>query len=411
MAEFSKYFYERMGEKSCSFFTHPGVTCEHFAFTTFIDGIIGGLQYYFPVIILPCLHKFDRWSWEFWIKILREYGQSVMAGSCFMIFFAFGCFCFLFNFIKKIHNIFVFVPCLTGSLFCHLLPKHVREMQAIGGFNMLIEYFIKSSKSNVVQTLKRSRIFATFFFQLFGATIAYVFKRSNVRKFWFFNIPLPEDTNTSISNCCERRDGWMDKIIPISRHVCSHDESCETFVMKELKKTTSFGLMVTLLKALVSQSSFFDRTFFTQLASNFDYRLFFFLSSYGSLFKFFNCLTNRYAQTDSPKTSTIAGFMAGLAFMFYPRYVFFSFGLSRTIQVLWQYYNETAKDKPKFIEFLNKLPHSTLIYAFSAAFLYQCRVFNPSETPKYVHHIMTIATQKRSDTLAESYAAMIMGFA
>ncbi|XP_055710640.1 uncharacterized protein LOC129806231 [Phlebotomus papatasi] len=284
-------------------------------------------------------------------------------------------------------------------------------MQSIGGFNMLIEYFIRSSKSNVVRVLKRSTIFATFLFQIFSGIIAYIFKTGTTRRFWFFNIPVPADTNSSTSSFREGRNGWMDKLIRTTRHVCSHDETCESFVMKEFKRTTTFGFMVTLLKALVSQTKFSGGNFFSKLVKDFDYRLFIFLSSFGSLFKLLNCLTNRYMQTDSPRTSTISGFLAGIVFMVYPKFVFFSFGLSRTLQLWWMHYNQTTTNRPKVIELLEKIPFSTLIYTFSSAFLYQCRVFNPSETPKYIHQIMTIATQKRSDTLAESYAAMIMGLA
>ncbi|XP_059620487.1 transmembrane protein 135-like [Phlebotomus argentipes] len=285
-------------------------------------------------------------------------------------------------------------------------------MQSIGGFNMILEYFLRSSKSNVVRVLKRSTIFATIMFQICSAVIAYVYKSCAVKKFWFFNIPAPGDNNVSTSHFREGRNGWMDKIIGTSRHICSHNESCESFVLKELKRTTTFGLMVTLLKAIVSHiSSSSSGSFLSKLLQNFDYRLFLFLSSFGSLFSLCNCLINRHMQTDSPKTSTIAGFLAGIAFLFYPKYVFFSFGLSRMIQVVWLHYNQTAEQKPRVIQFLNKVPFSTLIYAFASAFLYQCRVFNPGETPKYVYQIMTIATQKRSDTLAESYATMLMGLA
>ncbi|GAB0097663.1 hypothetical protein DMENIID0001_133280 [Sergentomyia squamirostris] len=410
MATFSKYFYESVGPKTCEFFTHPGVTCQHFSFTTFFDGIIGGLQYYFPIIILPALQKYDRWSWEFWRKVLREYAQAIMAGSCFMIFFAFGCFCYLFNFIKRHHNVFVFVPCVAGSMFCYFLPPNIREMQSIGGFNMFLEFLIRTSKSKLVQKLKKSTLFAIFMFQVFGAAIAYVYKKSNIRKFWFFGVPIPTDANSSTINN-KKMDGWIDKIVPTSRHICSHNETCESFVLKEFTRTTSFGLVMTLLKAILSHTKSSSGNFLTTLAKDFDYRLFIFLSSYGSLFKLFNCLINRHQQADTPTTSMISGFLAGIAFSAYPKFVFFSFGFSRAVQFLWLHYNATAKNKPKIIQYLNKLPFSTLIYTLSSAYLYQCRVFYPSETPKYIHQIMTIATQKRSDTLAESYAAMVMGLA
>lgn len=93
MANFSKYFYEANKGKTCSDWTHPGITCEHFAFTTFRDGWLGGSQYYLPSIVLPAMFKWDKWSKAFWAKILKDYITSIMFGASVNIFVAFGSFC------------------------------------------------------------------------------------------------------------------------------------------------------------------------------------------------------------------------------------------------------------------------------------------------------------------------------
>ena len=95
MAIFSKYFRQQCVGKRCADFTHPGVTCEHFAFTTFRDGWYGGSQYYLPSIVIPALLKIDQWSVPFWSKVLRDYVKSIMFGASMMIFVGYGSFCLI----------------------------------------------------------------------------------------------------------------------------------------------------------------------------------------------------------------------------------------------------------------------------------------------------------------------------
>lgn len=94
MALFSKYYYEQSVGKLCSDYTHPGITCEHFAFTTFRDGWIGGSQYYLPSIVIPALMKWDKWSVPFWSQVFKDYVKSIMFGASMMIFVGYGSFCF-----------------------------------------------------------------------------------------------------------------------------------------------------------------------------------------------------------------------------------------------------------------------------------------------------------------------------
>ena len=94
MSVFSKYFAQQLKGKVCADFTHPGVTCEHFAFTTFRDASIGGSQYYLPIIIIPALIKWDKWNVAFWKQVLQDYAKMILCGASMMIFVGYGSFCY-----------------------------------------------------------------------------------------------------------------------------------------------------------------------------------------------------------------------------------------------------------------------------------------------------------------------------
>lgn len=204
----------------------------------------------------------------------------------------------------------------------------------------------------------------------------------------------------------------MNKVLKTERKICQHLGTCDRFIGEEVKRTAIFSFLVGFAKFLVSESKKLQQDCgrFPQLfIKRFDYGFFFFLTFYSGLYRFSNCLLNRYTDEDSEQNSVYSAFISGISFCLYPKFLILSFGLVRTVQMVWLNFVEQHKDKSEKLRRLSNFPFSWAIYSVATAFAYQCRVFYPYVTPKYVHQIMNIGTGRRSDTLTRCYSAIMMG--
>lgn len=205
---------------------------------------------------------------------------------------------------------------------------------------------------------------------------------------------------------------WMDKLCKREFKICSHADNCDRYIISEVRRTAIFSFLLALANFLASQSKKLKGNwskFPVIFAKKFDYALFFFLTSYNGLFRFLNCLLNRRSNEDSIRNSTIAATLSGMTFVMYRKYLILAFGCCRAVQLYAKERILEKRDSNEFYKKLDRVPFSWIIYTLSTAFAYQARVFYPATCPTYIHQIMRIGTGRRSDTLTENYAAILMG--
>lgn len=219
---------------------------------------------------------------------------------------------------------------------------------------------------------------------------------------------------TSPNRECVEKDNskWMNTILRREFKVCSHAESCDNFILSQVRRTAGFSFLLALANFLASQSkslkgnwSKFPIIFY----KHFDFGLFFFLTSYNGIYRFLYCLLNRQSNEDTIQNSTIAATLSGATFVIYKRYLILAFACIRAVQLSCMERIEKYKETSELYKTLDKIPFQWIIYTVATAFAYQARVFYPDICPTYVHQIMTIGTGRRSDTLSENYAAILMG--
>lgn len=205
---------------------------------------------------------------------------------------------------------------------------------------------------------------------------------------------------------------WMNKVVKREFKICSHASTCDHYILSEVKRTAGFSFLLALANFLAGQSkklrgnwSKFPIIFF----QNFDFGLFFFLTSYNGLYRFLNCLLNRRTNEDTVRNSSIAAALSGVTYVMYQKYLMLAFACIRGIQLYCMERIHKRKDTDELYRKLDKVPFSWILYTLATAFTYQSRVFYPETCPKYVHQIMNIGTGRRSDTLTENYAAILMG--
>lgn len=86
--------------------------------------------------------------------------------------------------IRRHHKVFVFLPCMLGSLFGYFLPPHILELQSIGAVNMAMDFELRYSRSPLVQWLRRSKVVNTLLFMGSSGMIAYVLNQGLIRRYW-----------------------------------------------------------------------------------------------------------------------------------------------------------------------------------------------------------------------------------
>ena len=72
-------------------------------------------------------------------------------------------------------------------------------------------------------------------------------------------------------------------------------------------------------------------------------------------------------------------------------------------------YDKNQKERPAILKFINKLPKFELLYIFSIGMMFQLRIMYPHLVNSFVPKMMNIGSVGKSDIMAESYAAIMMG--
>lgn len=210
------------------------------------------------------------------------------------------------------------------------------------------------------------------------------------------------------------KDGssWMNKILKREFKICTHSQTCDQHILSEMRRTAVFSFFFALANFLASQSKSLKgnwHKFPLIFGKNFDYALFFFLTSYSGAYRFLNCLLNRQTNEDSIRNSAIAATLSGATYLLSGKYLILAFAFIRAVQLFGMDLVARKKDQNEFYRKVDRIPFNWILYTLATAYAYQARVFYPAVCPKYVHQLMTIGTGRRSDTLTENYAAILMG--
>lgn len=101
-------------------------------------------------------------------------------------------------------------------------------------------------------------------------------------------------------------------------------------------KYATIGLILETVRALITKFSLLMKnhsSFLGEFLAACNTKLGLFLAFYVGIYRATCCLLTRQHFPDSPKLSTIAGFLAGSAYWLYPKYQVFTLGFTKAIEV------------------------------------------------------------------------------
>lgn len=186
--------------------------------------------------------------------------------------------------------------------------------------------------------------------------------------------------------------------IPISRRKTFEKKLFYTvlIIFQELKSHTKFVAILALGKFIASHYAKIltnPSALPSLLYHKLDYNFIKFLMSYGVLFKFLNCYLNQTNSNISLSTNcTIAGAISGISYIYYPKYMIWTFGLMTAIQLFYMDYMKRNKEKTKIHRFFNKIPMGLFLFAILMSQLFHYRIHDPYNAPKLVRKFMSVGT-------------------
>lgn len=399
----SKYFYAAVVNKTCANFHHPGKTCIQGAVECMKNGFFGAMKFYLPLNLLPLLFKIKQWNEiKIWKEFLKNYSRCIFSGF-FITTTGFVLFCISYHVFKGYYlPLAICLPSSLGAVFCGLLPKKFLHIDGLALLNIYLEFLIKQSKVKAVMWLRQSIVGSTTIYAVMNSIIIYCLYALKSNRFWLVNIGRVDDIKS------DEMEG---------KSSCYHgDINCADYLKKDVTQTSAFALAISIFKLLFPRITKIirnPRLIFSKYWKKFDYSLFLFIFASNAIFKCTFCKLNQLGKFSKEINCLIAGMLSSFGYVFYPRYIIFTMGISTAAEMLYKYINNyyviNNLELPKLMSIINRLPISELIYIFSIGMTFQLRVIYPHLTNKFIHKMMTIGTGGKSDLVAENFAGIIMG--
>ncbi|XP_055586863.1 uncharacterized protein LOC129739436 [Uranotaenia lowii] len=403
MGNLSKYFYEMTRDKTCRDMLHPGYTCAQAAVIYVKQGTWGAMRHYLPTVVTALLFRMNQWdNPDVWMQAMLQYGRCILAGLP-MTAGSFHFFCGFYNLLGRFSApFFVFVPSFLGGCTCMFLPRSIIRTQGIGLFNTYVEFLIRRMRGKTAEALRVSRLIGTIAFSLMSAAIMPGLQYLDLKNsFWFAHTYDTTKNNNPTP-------------IEAKASSCPHhpDHSCFDHVLKESKRSFYFGCAIWSIKNILPRvllAFTSPVTFVRTLLSQKDYGLIAFFSCYKAFYESMHCLLIRKTDLTPLARAALAGLVAGIAYRMYPSYVLFTYPISQLVEIYWKVYMKSDLEKPRLVEWIDRLPMAHLVYCFALGMMYHLRVVYPYHTNRICHKVMNIGTTGRSEMLARGYAEIMLG--
>ncbi|XP_055618328.1 uncharacterized protein LOC129763365 [Toxorhynchites rutilus septentrionalis] len=355
----------------------------------------GSFKLYIPLLVLPPLVKQDGVTRSYLINHFLEYVYiSIATYVQAALSLTFQCgFSNLFGYLN--YWCVMFWPCLLGvALGPRLPPQHLR-LQGITFFNMMVETMIRKSRPAIIQRLRTSKWFGTLSFMSLSAIIMTWLHSGHVKQFWLINPPSPQAGGSS--------EG---------QGPCHHKHGCIHHLLDGMLKYATIGLILESVRALITKSSLLMKNrslFLGEFLSACNTKLGLFLAFYVGIYRATCCIQTRRQFPDSPRLSTVAGFLAGCAYWLYPKYQVFTLAFTKAIEISWEHWMKTGENLPPIVRRLNRLPFVFLAQMISFGYLGHIYAFHPHLSPSFHIKAMNFGSKNLTLNMRRTIMAWIVG--
>lgn len=188
---------------------------------------------------------------------------------------------------------------------------------------MYLEFIIKQSKLKFVEYCRCSKVAGTTFYTIMNSIILYCLFKLRSKRFWFTSL---DNFDKKDLNDGEKFDSK-----------CVHGAlKCSEYLKKEIKQISIFALGVSTFKLIFPRIALIAKnptSIFKLFYKKFEYGLFMYLFASNGIFKALFCKLNRNEKFSKEINCLIAAMVSSLAYLFYPRYIIFTMGITTMIEV------------------------------------------------------------------------------
>lgn len=157
----------------------------------------------------------------------------------------------------------------------------------------------------------------TFAFMLFSGGILHYMRKNGASVFWFI-LPRRSAVNNEEDSCDHK------------------DQTCQTYLVKGLKKYVIYGLILEVVKNLFSRLPLIRKQpsrILYHLLANPNFKFLKFFVTYVGLFRGVTCLVNNYWKEARDYSTLLGGMAGGLSYIFFPNYNLFTSSIVTLLQV------------------------------------------------------------------------------
>uniref|UniRef100_A0A6E8VED2 Transmembrane protein 135 N-terminal domain-containing protein n=2 Tax=Anopheles coluzzii TaxID=1518534 RepID=A0A6E8VED2_ANOCL len=393
MVSSSKLVFDRVAAgRTCRDLWHPQfASCRRYNVHFWRTIMPGSFKLYVPLLVLPPLVKLNDVTARY---LLEHTLQYVYISLCTYVQAALSLSaqCALHNLLGRLNYWCVmFWPCLLGVAIGPPLPKPLLRLQAITFFNMSLEAAVRKSTAPAIEYARRSKPLGTLTFMAFSALILACLRSGRVKQFWLVNPNQEAPSNSTQAGSAG----------------CSHAGRCGQHLIDGVLKYGMVGFILEAGRAVLRQWSLLATRPMALFGAEFraacNLKLGLFLACYVGIFRSVCCLCARRYGRERVVHAAMAGFLAGIPYWLYPTYQIYTLGLTKAIEMGWEYCGTKAADgddnddddgcfTARLLRRAHRLPMLRLVQMFSFGYLGHVYAFYPRVSPVFHQKAMDVCS-------------------
>ncbi|XP_065074825.1 uncharacterized protein LOC135698676 [Ochlerotatus camptorhynchus] len=400
MAELSKYFYDVTAGKTCRDLCHPEYAS---CWTSFVENacrlLPGSYKLYFPLLAIPPLVKGGGYTRQYWRDHVLSYSE-ISYKTYLIAIIGLTLQCWFYKIFG--HHKFYWVMGATGFISAALISPflsrpHLR-LQGITYFNMMLEVVLKKSKFRFVEVLRESKVFGTLLFMIFNTRIMEILQHGAVNQFWImYPVKVKEVALDSVED-----SRVMGRIYPCGHKACSHERSCDAYLLDGILKYSFVGFTIEFARAVIAKFPLLYKRpgdFMPGLGRILSFKLMLFLAAYIAIYRATGCLLCRHYGHDRPVNNRIAAFLCGTSYYIYPKYQVFTLAFTKFVEMSWDHLFKTAKDLPTWAFRLNRVPFLHIAYMIGVGYMYHSLLFHSHLSPPFNNKALNYCSGNRIENM------------
>ncbi|XP_054732648.1 uncharacterized protein LOC129240711 [Anastrepha obliqua] len=388
---------------TCNDMAHSGSCARNLVLNSY-KFLISNMKYFAPVIGLPLIVHIRSLNKGVLKSTLEYYADAVGAGTAtgyaivVMI-------CLLRNVLGKFGKYsFLFLPTFIGSFALWFSPSpRVHRLFETSVFQCTMESFILQQKTLATKLIANSTLLRTFIFMCSSALIMNAKRGKTYKGFW-----LLEPTPNRAKSTATMEEPTEESSGSLPNRSCSHkSKSCTRYAAQGIRNYMIIGFTLDIIKMLMAKVATNRQGFTAKLLiklKTFKIRSCALLTSYIAIYRLLHCYFNRNYGGDSTLNHSVAAFLSGSCFYFYPKLTLLCYAVVLGTQISWQHFKAHLSTElyGDTFEWITQLSYNKILYPLALAYLVNTYCFRSEYVSSLGETIINGITNNYAKTINQN---------